>query len=54
MLRLPIPIISRSRDGEWMEFMKTYAGENVMSLNVSFKDTYRPASLRCNERCRER
>ena len=29
----------KKRDGEWMEFMKTYAGENVMSCLFHSKDT---------------
>ena len=29
----------KKRDGEWMEFMKTYAGENVMSCLLHSKDT---------------
>lgn len=31
--------ISHGADGEWMEFMKTYAGENVMSCLLHSKDT---------------
>ena len=29
----------KKRDGEWMQFMKTYAGENVMSCLFHSKDT---------------